>query len=136
MGEAWFVFLLLKFCYIFMTTLSISSDLFIIIVIFFIIQSGKFLINYKASFPTLGTCAAQLPQLSTEFTYFLQGLNWNSEYNVTTMLQESDIVPGKTYNISTIWSAVKKSIGKNPHLACFNDPVCCCNFFKLFSSVF
>ncbi|XP_073989102.1 ribonuclease Oy-like isoform X1 [Rhodnius prolixus] len=70
-----------------------------------------------------GTCAAQLPQLSTEFTYFLQGLNWNSEYNVTTMLQESDIVPGKTYNISTIWSAVKKSIGKNPHLACFNDPV-------------
>ncbi|KAK9507350.1 hypothetical protein O3M35_007226 [Rhynocoris fuscipes] len=77
---------------------------------------------WKHEWEKHGTCAAQIPQLSTEFSYFLQGLNWNDQYNVTAMLEASGIIPGNSYNVSDVWTAVKKSVGTNPHLACFNDP--------------
>ncbi|XP_063932546.1 ribonuclease Oy [Zophobas morio] len=69
-----------------------------------------------------GTCAASLPQLNSVTNYFKQGLEWNQDFRLSSMLSKSNIVPNtQGYNISDVYNAVKVATGKNPEIECVVD---------------
>lgn len=72
-----------------------------------------------------GTCATILPQLDTEVKYFTQGLQWVQQYNMRDVLYQGGIIPSDEtgYEVSVIWDAAKKVLGKNPAVECVHDLV-------------
>ncbi|RZB39927.1 Ribonuclease T2 domain containing protein [Asbolus verrucosus] len=69
-----------------------------------------------------GTCASTLPQLNSVTNFFKQGLQWNQDYNLATILTKNEIVPNQQgYNISDIYNAIKTTINKNPTVECVVD---------------
>ncbi|CAB0006227.1 unnamed protein product [Nesidiocoris tenuis] len=76
---------------------------------------------WKHEWEKHGTCADSMPMYPFEYSYFNQGIKWSRQYNLTTVLSNAGINPGKIYNVSTVWSAVKDAYGKNPHIVCFTD---------------
>ena len=68
-----------------------------------------------------GTCAAQLPETSTEVTYFSKGCQLGKENRITEWLAKGGVVPtnDKDYNLETVWDAVMNGTGgKRPHIDC------------------
>uniref|UniRef100_A0A0A9Z961 Ribonuclease Oy n=1 Tax=Lygus hesperus TaxID=30085 RepID=A0A0A9Z961_LYGHE len=78
---------------------------------------------WKHEWEKHGTCANTIPLYPNEFEYFNQGLIWSRQYNITNVLNSAGITPGRIYNVSAVWAAVKQAYGKNPHIACFTDSI-------------
>nr|QHB21553.1 venom ribonuclease 1 [Platymeris rhadamanthus] len=68
-----------------------------------------------------GTCALQLPQLNTQHKYFFQALNWNSRYNILSILSAGGIIVGRNYPVAEIWNVVTRALGVHPQLMCLKD---------------
>lgn len=68
-----------------------------------------------------GTCAAQLPALSTEQKYFAKGLDLLSQYDMKTVLASSNIVPGSSYLATDLFNAVQAGLGSHPVIVCRKD---------------
>jgi len=68
-----------------------------------------------------GTCAAQLPETSTEVAYFSKGCQLGKENRITEWLAKGGVVPTneKDYTIETVWDAVMNGTGgMRPHIDC------------------
>jgi len=76
---------------------------------------------WKHEWEKHGSCASSLPELSTEVKYFSKGLSWSDEYEMSAILKKAGIVPGQAYEPHLVFNSVKKVLGKNPHIACFDD---------------
>lgn len=70
-----------------------------------------------------GTCAAQLPQLNTEASYFGQGLIWLQQYSMSSLLSQANILPGGSYDIKDIYKVLRTLLGFNPAISCVKDHV-------------
>lgn len=79
---------------------------------------------WKHEWEKHGTCAAQhIPQLSTELTYFKQGLEFLDKYSITKLLDGTYIKPGPdvTYKLEEIHDALKQSLNDNFAIICERD---------------
>lgn len=62
--------------------------------------------------------------LDREDKYFGQGLKWIKQYDMKNILSQSGIEPNvQGYFPKDVWNAVQKSLGKNPAVHCYVDPV-------------
>jgi ribonuclease T2 len=68
-----------------------------------------------------GTCAAQLIQLNNEDKYFGQGLNWLQQYQMSNVLEKSNITPDKSISVREVHSAIYKEIKAIPVIHCIDD---------------
>jgi len=68
-----------------------------------------------------GTCAIQLEPLNTELKYFKQGLLFNQQYDITSILSGAGINPGSSYTGDDIMNAVQKTIKKWPAISCVKN---------------
>lgn len=73
---------------------------------------------WKHEWDKHGTCSAVLPILNTQFKYFLTGINLNKQYNIRQMLESASIVPGRSYPINTIMSALNRALRTSPQVTC------------------
>lgn len=88
------------------------------------IHNGSIYTLWKHEWKKHGTCAATLPALDTENKYFGQGLKWIKQYDMSNILGKSGIEPSNQgHTPQDVWNAVQKSVGKNPTVQCFVDPV-------------
>lgn len=70
-----------------------------------------------------GTCASVLPQLNSVYNYFVKGLQFNQQYNLTEILSKSNILPGQgNYNLDEIIKSINSVTGSNPQIECIVDP--------------
>jgi len=66
-----------------------------------------------------GTCAAQLPALSSEEKYFQTGITLSKQIRLTEWLKEKNIVPGPAkYTKSEVYNAVMEKTKFRPHIDC------------------
>jgi len=63
---------------------------------------------WKHEWDKHGTCAASLPALNSEHKYFAKGLEFNREWNLTKILESSEITPSHSNSYSL--SAIKETI--------------------------
>ncbi|KAL1117720.1 hypothetical protein AAG570_004035, partial [Ranatra chinensis] len=69
-----------------------------------------------------GTCAAQIQPLDSEFKYFEQGLQWAEKYGMVSLLEKAGIKPSSVgYDPQSIWQGVKRVLGKDPCIVCYDD---------------
>lgn len=70
-----------------------------------------------------GTCGVGIEEISSSYKYFNKGLNWLREYNMTSILAKSGIIPSneKSYELVDIQKAVKSVLNKNPSINCYID---------------
>ncbi|KAL1501427.1 hypothetical protein ABEB36_006747 [Hypothenemus hampei] len=68
-----------------------------------------------------GTCASVLPLLDSVTNYFRMGLKWNRDYDIASILSKEGIEPGNSYDVATIYNAIKNSINKEPSIQCVID---------------
>lgn len=77
---------------------------------------------WKHEWSKHGTCAASLPVLNSVINYFKKGLEWNQQYEMSTLLSKNQIVPNpQGYKINEIYNVVKNAMGKNPIIQCVVD---------------
>ena len=69
---------------------------------------------WKHEWSKHGTCAMQLENFSDEFKYFSKGIQLNDQYDITSMLSDSNIIPGKGYTGNEIIKHLSESLGKKP----------------------
>lgn len=67
-----------------------------------------------------GTCAAQLDSLNSEYKYFSKAIDWMPNFELTTSLAQSNIIPSddKLYKISDIQQAIRDKWKVNPQIEC------------------
>lgn len=70
-----------------------------------------------------GTCAVHVESMDSEIKYFKKGLELYHKFNITEILQDSQIEPGQYANIYSYIEAVKKFTGKNCDIECFHNNV-------------
>jgi ribonuclease T2 len=88
------------------------------------IHSGNTYSLWQHEWDKHGTCATALPMLDREDKYFGQGLKWIKQYDMKNILSQSGIEPNvQGYFPKDVWNAVQKSLGKNPAVHCYVDPV-------------
>ncbi|CAH1957893.1 unnamed protein product [Acanthoscelides obtectus] len=69
-----------------------------------------------------GTCASVSPFLNSIQNYFRQGLEWNKQYKLSNILEQSKIVAGTSgYSPGQIFDAVKSVIKVKPTIQCEVD---------------
>lgn len=79
---------------------------------------------WKHEWEKHGTCAAQhIPQLSSELSYFKQGLTFLDRFSITKLLMSTYIKPGLdvTYPLEDIHAALKSSLDDNFAIICEKD---------------
>lgn len=78
---------------------------------------------WEAEWLKHGTCSAVLLELDTSNKYLSKALDWLEEYNMTTILAASNIVPDndKTYKLFDIHTAITRVLNKNPSITCYID---------------
>lgn len=76
---------------------------------------------WKHEWQKHGTCAAQLPALSTEQKYFAEGLALLSQYDMKNVLASSNILPGSKHLANDLFNAVQNVLGKHPVIVCRKD---------------
>ncbi|KZC09020.1 Ribonuclease Oy [Dufourea novaeangliae] len=70
-----------------------------------------------------GTCAAVLPQLSTEQKYFNEGLVLLSKYDMKNVLARANIVPGFSYRVPDILNGIQQVLGTHATVECRKNRV-------------
>ncbi|PSN51011.1 hypothetical protein C0J52_07447 [Blattella germanica] len=85
-------------------------------------SSGTIYQLWKHEWKKHGTCAVSLPALDSESKYFGQGLKWIKDYDMDGILSKSGIQPNANYTPQEVWSAVQKTLGKDPAVQCIVDP--------------
>ncbi|XP_044753821.1 ribonuclease Oy-like [Coccinella septempunctata] len=69
-----------------------------------------------------GTCASSLPQLNSVYNYFHKGLELHSQYNMLSILKDSNISPNmNNYTIDDFYSAIFKKLNVTPQVQCVVD---------------
>lgn len=70
-----------------------------------------------------GTCSVSVDGLGSSTSYFTRALHWLAEYNMTSILARSNIVPDNqmTYKLLDINTAIKSVLNKNPLINCYYD---------------
>ena len=64
----------------------------------------------------------ELPQLGTIEGYFRQGLDWNRDFPIYSILESRGIVPGAFYTHFEVYSVIKDALeGRNPGVQCYHD---------------
>lgn len=69
-----------------------------------------------------GTCAAQLPSIDSQLSYFTKGLEWIQQFGMANILAKNNIKPSpRGYSVQDINSAIKDLLNKNPEIECVID---------------
>lgn len=69
-----------------------------------------------------GTCASSLPLLNSVYNYFHQGLDLHKEYDILSILSESNIIPNmNNYTIDDFSNAIVKQLHVTPQIQCVVD---------------
>ncbi|XP_072032219.1 ribonuclease Oy-like [Amphiura filiformis] len=68
-----------------------------------------------------GTCAASLPALNSQHSYFEKTLELKEKYNLLEMLRSYDIVPSdsKQYQYDDVFNSLAKALRTQPYLECY-----------------
>ncbi|CAH0555660.1 unnamed protein product [Brassicogethes aeneus] len=73
---------------------------------------------WKHEWSKHGTCAAQLEALDSALKYFEKGLELNTNYNLTSIFLDSNIVPGNSYSLKQYTKAVESVTGAKSTVRC------------------
>lgn len=70
-----------------------------------------------------GSCAGEVETMNSVSNYFSESLRLLNQYNVGSILEQSEIVPGKTYELNRIHNAMKIGLRVNPFISCSTNKV-------------
>ncbi|XP_040580507.1 uncharacterized protein [Lepeophtheirus salmonis] len=74
---------------------------------------------WKHEYMKHGTCAADIFSMSTEYLYFLKGLELHAKYDISNLLRKGGVYQGSSYDAEAFINAVKSSLGGfTPALEC------------------
>ncbi|XP_037035650.1 ribonuclease Oy-like [Bradysia coprophila] len=70
-----------------------------------------------------GTCSVGIEGLSSSTNFFTAALHWLAEYNMTSILAKSNIIPDneKAYKLLDVHTAIKSVLNRNPSINCYID---------------
>ncbi|XP_012222273.1 ribonuclease Oy isoform X2 [Linepithema humile] len=73
---------------------------------------------WKHEWDKHGTCAVVIEALNSELNYFEKGLKLLDTYNMIVVLAKANILPGETYTIDVMLTAIEEVLGKRGQITC------------------
>lgn len=63
-------------------------------------------------------CAEQIQNLGTERQFFMQGLKWLRQFNMSQILETLEVIPGGKYKVFDVHNVVFETLNKIPSIHC------------------
>lgn len=86
-------------------------------------ESGSHCDFWKHEWDKHGTCSLKISDINSVIKYFQKGLDLSYDFDITKILKNANILPGKSYQVELILHEVSKMVGKKIYVRCAGNKV-------------